>query len=109
MWMGKPIDAETALDFGLVSELVPKEKLIERAYEIADHLMSQPRVTRRMTTQVFRRQWKQRIVNDLDGAFGMEMFVDLATDERHTDEKAQAMIDAEGSQVAFLREGRKDG
>ena len=109
MWMGKTIDAKTALDWGLVSELVPKAKLIERAYEIADRLMSQPRVTRRMTTQVFRRQWKQRIVNDLDGAFGMEMYVDLATGERHTDEKAQAIIDAEGSELGSLAKGRKDG
>jgi enoyl-CoA hydratase/carnithine racemase len=109
MWMGKMIDAKTALDWGMISETVPKEKLIERAYEIADRLMSKPRHTRRMTTQVFRRRWKQRIVDDLDGAFGMEMYVDLAVNERHTDEKAEAIIQARGDEMAFLKEGRKDG
>ena len=102
------IDAKKALDWGMVSEIVPKENLITRAYEIADRLMSQPRHTRRITTQVFRRKWKQRIVDDLDGAFGMEMYVDLAVEERHSDEKMEAIIEKE-ERFAFLKEGRQDG
>lgn len=109
MWMGKVIDAKTALDWGMISEVVPKDKLIERAYEIADVLMTQPRHTRRLTTQVFRRRWKQRIVDDLDGAFGMEMYVDMVTKEVHDDDKVQAMIDKPDSDIAFLKDKRKDG
>ena len=71
--------------------------------------LSKPRHTRRMTTQVFRRRWKQRIVDDLDGAFGMEMYVDLAVNERHTDDKLEKIIDERGDEVAFLKEGRKEG
>ena len=58
---GQAIDAKTALEYGMVNEIVPREKLIERAYQIADHIMTQPRITRRMTTQIVRRAWRQRI------------------------------------------------
>jgi hypothetical protein len=43
--------------------------------------MSQPRVTRRLTTQVLRRPWKRRVADDLDGGFGMQMFAHLAKNE----------------------------
>jgi hypothetical protein len=37
------------------------------------------------------------------------MYVDLAVNERHTDEKAEEIIQARGDELAFLKEGRKDG
>lgn len=40
--------------------------------------MSQPRTTRRLTTQIVRRPWKQRIVNDLDDGLGIQMFGHVA-------------------------------
>ena len=61
----------------MVSEVVPKDKLIDRAYEIADVIMAQHRTIRRLTAQVARRPWKQRIVDDLDMTFGTEMFGDF--------------------------------
>jgi enoyl-CoA hydratase/carnithine racemase len=64
---GEAITAQQALEWGMVNEVVPRERLIPRAYEIADHIMTQPRTVRRLTTQIVRRPWKQRIVNDLDG------------------------------------------
>ncbi len=45
---------------------------------LADHIMTQPRTTRRLTTQIVRRPWRQRITNDLDGGFGIQMFAHLA-------------------------------
>ena len=45
--------------------------------------MTQPRVTRRLTTQIVRRPWKQRIVDDLDGGFGIQMFAHVAKKEVH--------------------------
>jgi enoyl-CoA hydratase/carnithine racemase len=77
---GQPIDAQKALELGLVNEVVPRERLIERAKEIAEIIMTQARTTRRMTTQVIRRPWRQRITNDLDGGFAMQMFSHLAKD-----------------------------
>jgi len=89
---GEAIDAKKALEYGLVNELVPRERLIERGYQIADHIMSQPRVTRRLTTQIVRRPWKKRITDDLDGGFGIQMFAHLA--------KNQAIHDAAHGQAA---------
>jgi enoyl-CoA hydratase/carnithine racemase len=82
---GDKMTAQQILQYGLVSEIVEREKLMDRAYEIADLLMSQNRVVRRLATQVVRRPWKKRIVDDLDGAFGTEMFGMFCADELHSD------------------------
>ena len=99
---GQAIDAKTALEYGMLNEVVPREKLIERAYQIAGHIMTQPRTTRRLTTQIVRRPWRQRITNDLDGGFGIQMFGHLA--------KKRAMHGRKyiGSAVDYVREGRKN-
>ncbi len=75
---GQAIDARLALEYGMVNEVLPREQLIPRAREIAAHIMTQPRTTRRLTTQIVRRPWKKRIVDDLDGGFGIQMFGHLA-------------------------------
>ena len=99
---GQAIDAKTALEYGMVNEIVPREKLIERAYQIADHIMSQPRTTRRLTTQIVRRPWKQRITNDLDGGFGIQMFGHLAKKRAvHGRKHIRSTVD-------YVREGRKN-
>jgi enoyl-CoA hydratase/carnithine racemase len=99
---GQAIDAKTALDYGLVNEVVPRDKLIERAFKLADHIMTQPRTTRRLTTQIVRRPWKQRIVNDLDGGFGIQMFGHLAKKKAiHTSANA-------GVALAYVRKGQRN-
>lgn len=99
---GQAIDARTALDYGLVNEVVPKSELIKRAYTIADHIMSQQRTTRRLTTQIVRRPWKQRIVNDLDGGFGIQMFGHLAKNKAyHTDGHVKSTVD-------YVRKGKRN-
>lgn len=99
---GHAMDAKTALEYGLVNEIVPKDQLLDRAFKIADHIMSQPRPTRRLTTQIIRRPWKQRIVNDLDGGFGIQMFGHLA--------KNQAIHGANrvSSGVSYVRRGKRN-
>lgn len=98
---GEAIDARTALEYGMVNEILPREELIPRAHVIADHIMSQPRTVRRLTTQIIRRPWKKRILDDLDGGFGIQMFGHLAKGRAvHSD----AHISESGS---YVREGRK--
>src|ERR1700757_4089639 len=75
---GQAIDAQKALEYGMVNEVVPRDKLLDRAWKIADFIMTQPRITRRLTTQIIRRPWKKRITDDLDGGFGIQMFAHLA-------------------------------
>ena len=54
------IDAKTALEYGMVNEVLPSDRLLARAWKLADHIMTQPRTTRRLTTQIVRRPWRQR-------------------------------------------------
>ena len=99
---GQAIDAKAALEYGLVNEVVPKNQLVERAFKIADHIMSQPRITRRLTTQIVRRPWKQRIVNDLDGGFGIQMFGHLAKGKAiHSDDHISSGVD-------YVRRGNRN-
>ena len=97
---GEAIDASKALEYGMVNEVMPRDELVPRAFEIADHIMTQPRTTRRLTTQIVRRPWKQRIVNDLDLGFGTQMFGHLAK------QRAMHGRDHIGSTVEYVREGR---
>lgn len=99
---GEAIDAETALEYGMVNEVHPRDRLIPRAYEIADHIMRQPRTTRRLTTQIVRRPWKKRIVSDLDLGFGTQMFGHLAK------QRAMHGRDHIGNTVQYVREGRRN-
>ena len=99
---GEAIDAKKALEYGLVNEVVPRDRLVERGYELADHIMSQPRLTRRLTTQIVRRPWKRRITDDLDGGFGIQMFGHVAKQKSiHGDEHIRSTVD-------YVREGRKN-
>jgi enoyl-CoA hydratase/carnithine racemase len=99
---GQAIDAKTALEYGMVNEVVPRDQLIARAYKLADHIMTQPRITRRLTTQIVRRPWKQRIVNDLDGGFGIQMFAHVA--KKNAVHGRTHISDT----VDYVRKGRKN-
>jgi enoyl-CoA hydratase/carnithine racemase len=91
LFTGQPIDAKLALEYGMVNEVVPREQLLQRAWTLADHIMTQPRVTRRLATQIVRRPWRRRITDDLDGGFGIQMFGHLAKNEAiHSQERAAA-------------------
>jgi len=44
---GQELDARQALAFGLVNEVLPQEKLLPRAWELARKIMQQPELNRR--------------------------------------------------------------
>lgn len=80
MLMGEVITPDMALKYGLVNEVVPKEKIWDRAWEIAEKLISQQsRVQRRATVQVLREPWKKRLAAELRGNFGIEMMANMIT------------------------------
>lgn len=62
---GESFTAQQALDWGLVSELVPVDRIYERAHEIANSMMKQSRATRRMTHDMFRNDWRRVLTDDL--------------------------------------------
>ena len=100
---GQAVDAKKALDYGASkTRWVPRDKLLDRAWKLADHIMTQPRITRRLTTQIVRRPWKKRITDDLDGGFGIQMFAHLAK------QKSIHSRNHIGSSVAYVKEGKEN-
>jgi enoyl-CoA hydratase/carnithine racemase len=99
---GEAITAEKALEWGMVNEVLPREDLLDRARTIAGHIMSQPRITRRLTTQIVRRPWKKRIVDDLDGGFGIQMFGHVSK------QKSIHGREAIGGTVDYVRKGLRN-
>lgn len=57
-YTGTNIDAETAKDWGLVDEVLPREQLLDRAWEIARMMMTKDRMVRRLTHDIARQPWK---------------------------------------------------
>ncbi len=69
---GKTIPAKQMLEWGLVGEVVPDDKLIDRAWEIArDVFMKRSRAHRRMTRALLVQPWRELLTRELP--FGMAM------------------------------------
>lgn len=74
LYTGQPISAQQALDLGLVNEVLPADRLLPRAWEIAEAIMKAPRTARRLTHAIAQRPWKRRLVQDLGFGVAHEMF-----------------------------------
>lgn len=83
MFMVNGVDAKTCLDWGLVNEILPREKLLPRAWEIAEQIMKQPRIIRRLTHHIAIRPWKRIILNDFHLQIGLENFGNHITGMHH--------------------------
>ena len=78
---GQTLDASKALELGLVAEVLPPDKLMARAWELAEGLAKKPtlllRYTRLLLTEALRRQMHDLLGNGL----GMEMLALLEKPE----------------------------
>ena len=63
---GQKLSANEAMDLGLVSEVLPREKLMARAWELAEQLAQKPALTLRYTKVVLTLQLK-RLMQDMLG------------------------------------------
>jgi enoyl-CoA hydratase/carnithine racemase len=79
---GQQIDAETALKWGMVNEVLPKEKLYDRAQELARSFASRDRMVRRVNTQILRAPLRREIL-EVRGTLGSELFAKLAAHNQH--------------------------
>lgn len=70
--MAEKIDAQAAKDGGLVHEVVPRDQLLDRAYEVADWLMSRSRAVRRNQHLVNIRHWRDVMHRHLGHHLGAE-------------------------------------
>ena len=81
MYTSQPIDAAKALEMGLVSEVVARDRLMARAWELAEMIMRRPRTVRRMTHAIVNRPFKQRLVNDFSFHLYHQVFAVLVDGE----------------------------
>ncbi len=63
---GQKLSASEALDLGLVNEVLPRERLLPRAWELAEQLAQKPPLTLRYTRVVLTLQLK-RLMQDMLG------------------------------------------
>ena len=89
MPMGKTLSAQEALRLGLVSEVVPADKVYERALEIGEYLAAKPRTARRLMAQTLRMPLKEQIAKELRTTFGTEMWNMMSAHTTHDEEFAK--------------------
>jgi enoyl-CoA hydratase/carnithine racemase len=65
------LDAETARSWGVVNEIVPADRLLRRAHEIADGIAQLPPLTGRYTRMALTQRLR-RVVED-GAAFGLAL------------------------------------
>jgi enoyl-CoA hydratase/carnithine racemase len=71
LWTGEYIDAQTALQWGVVNEVVPHDRAVERGIEIAKRLAAKPALFRTMQKQTLNMNLRRRILTDVP--FGMAL------------------------------------
>ena len=71
LWTGESIDAQTALQWGVVSEVVAHDRAVERGIEIARGLAAKPALYRSLQKQTLNVNLRRRITQDVP--FGMAL------------------------------------
>lgn len=87
MWMGKPITAQQALEWGVVNEVLPREDLLPRAWEIARFIMSRPRHCRRLQHTYLSQQWRDEFNGELEFGLGLEGYATVMDSPMWPDDK----------------------
>ncbi|MBU6533565.1 enoyl-CoA hydratase/isomerase family protein [Streptomyces sp. NPDC057245] len=86
MYTGEDISGQKAVDLGLVNEVLPREELLARAWELAEDMMRRSRATRYITSQISKRRWKKLFVEDLEHHMAHQHLVMAAERQTGTDE-----------------------
>lgn len=99
MYMEPKIDAKTALEWGLIHEIIEHEQLIPRAYEIAHHIMNTDRSVRRLMHEIAIRPWKRALQNDERVHVLAEMYAVQLLSTRHNFDKIVADFEGDRPQI----------
>lgn len=108
MYSLNAMTAAEAKQLGLVNEVLPREKLIDRAWAIGDEIMKQPRSTRRLTSLLVKRPLRRAIFDDYQQHIAMEMYGYVLQDAGHEIDKLRSKFtDAEKRMEKEILEKRK--
>lgn len=80
--MGQKIAAPEALALGIVSEVLPREKLLPRAHEIARQLLRQPALTLRYTREALASKYRRLMLEELGPGLAVEGIAALGASEQ---------------------------
>ncbi len=73
LYMGQRINAQQALQLGLVGEVLPQDQLLARAWEIAEKVfMSKNRIQRRMARALLIQPWRELFAKELSSGLAHE-------------------------------------
>jgi enoyl-CoA hydratase/carnithine racemase len=79
LYMCQEIDAREALSLGLVAEVHPPERLLDRAWEIAREFLNRPRTTRRYTRVALTLGIRRALEADLNEGLALEFLARALT------------------------------
>jgi enoyl-CoA hydratase/carnithine racemase len=74
LFMGHQLGAQEAREWGVVHEVLPKDQLLDRAWEIARMLAMRPPIALRNTRHLFVQNLKRAFLNELDHGLQAEMW-----------------------------------
>jgi enoyl-CoA hydratase/carnithine racemase len=72
LWTGESIDAQTALQWGVVNEVVAHDRAVERGVEIARELAAKPALYRTLQKQTLNANLRRRIIQDVPYGMALE-------------------------------------
>lgn len=72
LWTGENIDADTALQWGVVNEVVPHERALERGIEIATKLAAKPAPYQALQKQTLNQRLRRRVVEGVPYGMALE-------------------------------------
>ena len=72
LWTGENITAATALDWGVVNEVVPHDQAYARGVEIATNLAAKPALYRSLQKQTLNQKLRRRIVEGVPYGMALE-------------------------------------
>lgn len=75
---GMKLSAQQALDWGAVAEVLPKENVLDRAWELAHELAKRPPLTLRHTRLLFTQELKRAFLNELNHGLARETYAQRA-------------------------------
>jgi enoyl-CoA hydratase/carnithine racemase len=84
LWTGENIDAQTALQWGVVNEVVPHDRALDRGVEVARRLAAKPTLYRALQKQTLNLNLHRRITQDVP--FGMALEGLTAADQPYQDQ-----------------------
>ncbi len=71
---GKKLAAREAMEWGAVNEVLPKDQLLDRAYELARELVKRPPMVLRYTRQLFTQNLKRAFLDELGHGLARETY-----------------------------------